>query len=53
MKIKASNASQPCWKSVIVKSNMPAELSTLEELARNMWWVWNYEALDLFRDLAP
>ena len=53
MKIKASNASQPCWKSVIVKSNMPAELSKLEELARNMWWVWNYEARDLFRDLAP
>ena len=53
MKIKASNASQPCWKSVIVKSNMPAELSKLAELARNMWWVWNYEARDLFRDLAP
>jgi len=53
MKIKASNANQPSWKPVIVKNNMPAELSKLEELARNMWWVWNYEARDLFRDLAP
>ena len=53
MKIKASNANQPCWKPIIVKSNVPAELSKLEELARNMWWVWNYEARDLFRDIDP
>lgn len=37
----------------MVKNNMPAELGKLEELARNMWWVWNYEARDLFRDLDP
>ena len=53
MKIKASNANQPSWKPVIVKGNVPAELSKLEELAHNMWWVWNYEARDLFRDLDP
>ena len=51
MKIKASNANQASWKPVIVRSNMPAELSKLEELAHNMWWVWNYEARDLFRDI--
>ena len=53
MKIKASNANQPCWKQVFVKGSVPAELGKLEELARNMWWVWNYEARDLFRDLDP
>ena len=53
MKIKACSANQPSWKPVIVKSNMPAELRKLEELAHNMWWVWNYEARDLFRDLDP
>ncbi|MBQ5936657.1 MAG: alpha-glucan family phosphorylase [Bacteroidaceae bacterium] len=53
MKIKASNANQPSWKSIIVKGSVPAELSKLEELAHNMWWVWNYEARDLFRDLDP
>ena len=53
MKIKASNANEPSWKSVIVKSNMPAEISKLVELAHNMWWVWNYEARDLFRDIDP
>ena len=53
MKIKASNANQPSWKPIIVKGSVPAELSKLEELAHNMWWVWNYEARDLFRDLDP
>ena len=53
MKIKASNANQPSWKPVMVKNNVPAELSKLEELAHNMWWVWNYEARDLFRDIDP
>ena len=32
MKIKASNANQPCWKPIAVKSNVPAELGKLEEL---------------------
>ena len=53
MKIKASNANQPSWKPLIVKNSVPAELSKLEELAHNMWWVWNYEARDLFRDIDP
>ncbi|MBP5630398.1 MAG: alpha-glucan family phosphorylase [Bacteroidaceae bacterium] len=53
MKIKASNANQPCWKPIMVKGSVPAELSKLEELARNRWWVWNFEARDLFRDIDP
>ena len=49
MKIKASNANHPLWKSITVKSNIPAELSKLEELAHNMWWSWNHNARSLFR----
>ena len=51
MKIKASNANHPCWKPVTVKISVPAELSKLEELARNMWWAWNHDARSLFRNL--
>ncbi len=51
MKIKASNANQPCWKPVTVKSNVPAELCKLEELAHNMWWAWNHDARSLFCSL--
>ena len=36
-----------------VKSHIPAELEKLSELARNIWWSWNYEATELFRDLEP
>jgi starch phosphorylase len=28
-------------------------LKKLDELTRNMWWAWNYEARDLFRSLDP
>ena len=49
MRIKASNTNQPCWKPITVKSNVPAELSKLEELAHNMWWSWNHNARSLFR----
>ena len=52
MKIKVSNANTPNWKEVTVKSHIPEELKKLEEMARNIWWAWNYEATDLFRSGA-
>ena len=53
MKSKVSNVNTPNWKEVTVKSRVPAELEKLSELARNIWWAWNYEATELFRDLDP
>ena len=53
MKIKADYANAPMWKDLTVKSSIPEELKCLDEIAHNMWWVWNYEARDLFRDLDP
>ena len=50
MKIKVSNVNTPNWKEVTVKSRVPAELEKLSELARNIWWAWNYEATE---DLDP
>lgn len=51
MKIKASNSNGISWKEVNVKSRIPEELSKLAELSRNIWWAWNHEARELFRDL--
>ena len=51
MKVKVSNVNTPNWKEVTVKSRVPAELEKLSEIARNIWWAWNYEATELFRDL--
>ena len=53
MKIKADYANAPQWKELTVKSTLPEQLKCLNEIAHNMWWVWNYEARDLFRDLDP
>ncbi|MBQ7424092.1 MAG: alpha-glucan family phosphorylase [Prevotella sp.] len=53
MKIKADYSNAPQWKEVTVKSSLPEQLKCLNEIAHNMWWVWNYEARDLFRDLDP
>ena len=46
--IAISNTNQPSWKTVNVKSYIPESLKTLEELARNLWWVWNEDAKELF-----
>ncbi len=51
MKIKADYANAPQWKELIVRSSLPEELKCLDEIAHNLWWVWNFEARDLFRDL--
>ena len=53
MKIKADYVNAPQWRELTVKSCLPEELKCLDEIAHNMWWVWNYEARDLFRDLNP
>jgi starch phosphorylase len=34
-----------------VQATLPEELKCLDEIAHNMWWVWNHEARDLFREL--
>jgi len=39
---------QPIWKKLFVESNIPEKLSPLKEISRNLWWVWNTEARDLF-----
>ena len=53
MKIKADYANAPQWRVLTVKATLPEKLKCLDELAHNMWWVWNFEARDLFRDLDP
>ena len=53
MKIKVSTVNTPNWKEVTVKSRIPEELEKLSEIARNIWWAWNFEATELFRDLDP
>ena len=53
MKIKASNSNQPSWRDFYVKSSVPEALQKLDELAHNIWWVWNEDAKALFKEIDP
>lgn len=53
MKIKTSNANMPEWHNVSVKPNIPEALNKLEEISRNIWWVWNARAKSLFKSIDP
>ena len=53
MKLPVSNTNAHSWRSITVKSDLPSKLKPLEEISKNLWWVWNSEAKNLFRDLDP
>jgi starch phosphorylase len=48
MKIKASNSNAPAWREVYSHAKLPVELGMLNEMAVNLWWVWNHEGAKLF-----
>ncbi|MDO5523346.1 MAG: alpha-glucan family phosphorylase [Bacteroidia bacterium] len=48
MIIKTSYSNTPVWRDVYVHSILPEKLRPLEEIAHNLWWVWNDEARDIF-----
>ena len=36
------------WRKVLIYPEIPRSLANLQELAMNLWWSWNYEAIELF-----
>ncbi|MCM1005028.1 MAG: alpha-glucan family phosphorylase [Prevotella sp.] len=51
MKLKVSETNSPAWRDMTVRVELPKELKPLEELSKNLWWVWNSEGKSLFKDL--
>lgn len=51
MRIKTSLTNAPNWRNVYSQANLPEKLAGLEKLSKNLWWVWNNEATDLFMEL--
>lgn len=43
----------PNWFNVIMLRNIPEKLKALEELAKNLWWCWNQDAIELFQSIDP
>ena len=40
---------EPGWKKMVVQSCLPDELSGLLDISQNLWWTWNFEAIQLFK----
>ena len=53
MIIQSSYSNAPVWRDIHVHAELPAELRPLEEIAHNLWWVWNEEAKAIFETMDP
>ncbi|MDE5810467.1 MAG: alpha-glucan family phosphorylase, partial [Muribaculaceae bacterium] len=53
MKLQVSNSNTPAWRDLTVTAELPTRLKPLDELAKNLWWVWNSEGKSLFHDISP
>ena len=41
------------WKKVLIRSAVPKNLEALKEIANNLWWTWNTQAIELFESIDP
>ena len=48
MKLQSSKVNNPNWNEITVTSHVPEKLHKLLEISRNLWWVWNFEATEMF-----
>ncbi len=44
---------KPVWKKILVQPVLPEPLQPLKELAFNLWWSWNTDAVELFKSISP
>ncbi len=45
---KQLSVEKPNWARLFVERSIPRSLVALEELAKNLWWCWNQDAINLF-----
>ena len=53
MKIQPTNSNEQFWKDIHSHSKLPQQLEILNEIATNLWWVWNHEGAKLFGEIDP
>jgi glycogen phosphorylase len=53
MKLQSSKVNNPNWNEITVTSHVPEKLHKLLEISRNLWWVWNFEATEMFSSIDP
>ena len=42
-------SNKPIWRTMEVKPKAVKSFPELEELAKNLWWSWNHDAINLFK----
>ncbi|MCQ2286910.1 MAG: alpha-glucan family phosphorylase [Bacteroidales bacterium] len=50
--VPKTDVQAPKWTRITFKSQLTDKLQKLYELAHNLWWSWNYEARELFMEIA-
>lgn len=53
MNFNNDSSNKPNWARVLIGKSLPERLRPLDELARNLWWCWNQEAIDIFTKVDP
>jgi starch phosphorylase len=53
MIIKSNYSNNPVWRDIHVHAILPPELQPLEEIAHNLWWVWNEEVKAILETMVP
>jgi phosphorylase/glycogen(starch) synthase len=38
----------PEWRKILIDPTVPERLAGLVKLSKNLWWSWNYDAIELF-----
>ena len=51
--VRQQKTNEPVWKSIVIDSILPEQLSGLNEIAHNLWWTWHYDAEKLFQSIDP
>jgi len=46
-------SNEPIWKKMIIHSDLPDRLKDLEDISMNLWWCWNYRAIEMFETIDP
>lgn len=49
--MNTNKANIPNWRTLQSKVKLPEGFFIIEELVYNLWWVWNWEATNLFKEL--
>ena len=53
MKVRTNYTNTPVWSDINAHSKLPKNIAHLDEIAKNLWWVWNSEATELFESIDP